>query len=100
MTKLKPYISLFAALVIAFGVTASSIHMHDDNANDFETEHVLVEEELICIVCGSIFKFNDENLSSAEIVDTPDAHTFFTSFELAINLSGTFKDGRAPPFFG
>ena len=87
-------------MVVAFGVTASSVHMHHVEAHDVETEHVLAEEELLCIVCGSIFKFNDVNTVTAEIVDSADTHTFFTSFELAIDLSGTFKDGRAPPVLG
>lgn len=72
--------------------------MHDTSTYDVETEHVLAEEEIICIVCSSVFKFDEVSFSSTGIVEIPDTHTFFTSFELAINLSGTFKDGRAPPF--
>lgn len=98
LIKLKPYISFIFALVVAFGVTVSSIHQHDNRAYDADSEHVLIEDEFICIVCSSVFKFNEVSLSNSEIVNIPDTHVFFTSIEPAITLSGAFKDGRAPPF--
>lgn len=100
MKNYKNYISLFFAVTIAFGVTVSAVHVHFDDFQDVETEHALSEEELNCVICGSIFKFNSESENIAHYQEVPDTFYFFSITERANSPFGKFKDGRAPPFFG
>jgi hypothetical protein len=74
--------------------------MHFDHFQDAETELVLVEEELNCVICGSIFKFNSAGEIFPGLVIIPETYFFAPSFEHATHPVGKFKDGRAPPFFG
>ncbi|TVR34433.1 MAG: hypothetical protein EA390_02875 [Balneolaceae bacterium] len=100
MKQLNKYISFFFAAVIAFGVTVSTLHVHDSANHNEKTEHVLVEEELTCVVCGSIFKYNSTGEIYSGLLILPETFFFDTSFERASYPIGKFKDGRAPPSIG
>jgi hypothetical protein len=97
LKKRNKYISFFFATVIAFGVTVSSVHIHADDFHDMDTEHVLVEEELNCVICGSIIKFNPVVETFTTAKDSPKSHYLPALFEQAAKPFGKFKDGRAPP---
>ncbi len=100
LKKQNKYISFFFAAVIAFGVTISSIHVHIDSFHDVETEHVLVEKELSCVICGSAFKFNyaGHTLVTHQVIN--EALFLDIDFEHTLTPKGILKDGRAPPFSG
>ena len=100
MKKQNKYISFFFAAVISFGVTTSNIHVHFDSFNDAETEHLLVEEELSCVICGSAFKFNHAGNTFVNPQDVPENFLLEVDFECALSPAGTLKDGRAPPSLG
>jgi hypothetical protein len=99
LNSLKAYISLFFAIVLAFGMTLSAIHMHVDDFTDVQTEHILVEVEFQCNICGSLVKFTPDDQSFTFLQDSPEIYFFSSPVQSAISPFGIFQDGRAPPLF-
>lgn len=96
----KPYISLFFAAVLAFGVTLSSIHIHIDDFSDVQTEQILVENDIQCVICGSVFKFNPDHQVFTSNQDYPEIYFFSTPVQNVISPFDIFQEGRSPPFLG
>jgi hypothetical protein len=94
----KSYISLFYALLIACGTTLSAVHIHIDDFHGVETEHIVVQEEITCVICGSVFKFTPDCEPFRGIQEPPEPCLFSASPEQPASPSGVFYEGRAPPF--
>ncbi|MCC5941490.1 MAG: hypothetical protein JJU37_08100 [Balneolaceae bacterium] len=99
MNSFRTHISILSAIVVAFGITISSIHIHIDDHHSAETGQSITQDELHCLICGSVFKFNTDcdQISDAQ----PDSKPFLfsTPTEKATTPFVPFYDGRAPPFF-
>ena len=93
----RNHISLLSAIIVAFGITISSIHIHIDDHHSAETDQSITQDELHCLICGSVFKFNADcdQISDAQ----PDSKPFLfsTPTEKVTTPSVLFYEGRAPP---
>jgi hypothetical protein len=100
LNSLNKYISILFAGVLAFGVTVSATHMHLDDFSDTQTEHILVEDELFCVICGSLFKFTPDANAAVLHQQKPEASLSEVSTESAIPPFSRFQEGRSPPIPG
>jgi len=93
------YLSFLFAGVLAFGITMSSIHMHLDDFSDVSTSQILVEEELFCAICGSVFKITPDASSAVLNYSKPDSFHFDTDIKSATQPFSRLQQGRSPPLY-
>ena len=95
----RNHISLLSAIIVAFGITISSIHIHIDDHLFAETGQSISQDELHCFICGSVFKFNTDCDLITDAQPASEPFLFSTPTEKAISPFVPFYDGRAPPSF-
>ena len=98
MKRNNPYISTVFAFIAAFGITVSSIHIHELDTHDADTKHVLVvQDDLHCVICGSIFKTTSVHETHSQHLADSDIIHFFDATEKAQQPFEKFQEGRSPP---
>lgn len=95
----RNHISLLSAIIVAFGITISSIHIHIDDYNLSETGQSVAQEEVHCYICGSVFKFTPDCDQTVDLKPISEPFLFKRSTESEKNSFFPFHDGRAPPFY-
>jgi len=97
VNKIKNHISIVSALVVAFGITISSIHIHIDDHLFAETGQSISQDELHCFICGSVFKFNPDSENAVD--SAPQSETYFYVVSNGKESSSFVpsNNGRAPP---
>jgi len=93
----KPYISILTSLILAFGITMSSIHIHLDDHHSADTVHQVVEEDFHCVICGSVVHTIDPVHETGQTFPTFEQQL---SSEIPVQPEsdlGRLQDGRAPP---
>lgn len=97
VNKIKNHISIVSALVVAFGITISSIHIHIDDHLFAETGQIITQEEVHCFICGSIFKsVPDQSSYNYYNIHAEPSLIFLND----VNTSSAFAPktlGRSPP---
>ncbi len=95
--KSNPNISALFAVIIAFGITISNTHVHIHEFHDAGANYVSVDEELHCVICGSVVNFNPEAYTQSFYKDTPELSLFSEKTEHANQPYNKFQEGRSPP---
>lgn len=93
----KSYISLLTSLILAFGITMSSVHIHLDDLHSADTPHQVVEEDLHCVICGSVVHTIDPVNESGFSFPTPEQQLSSEIPAQPESDLGRLQDGRAPP---
>jgi len=95
----NPYISTLFAVIIAFGISVSSIHIHEIDVHDADTKHVWVQDEIHCVICGLVFKTTSDPGALSHYLDVSVMIHFTESTENARQPFEKFQEGRSPPIF-
>jgi hypothetical protein len=96
----NPYISIVFAFIAAFGITVSSIHLHELDEHDADTKHVWVaQDDIHCVICGSIFKTTPDHGTHSQYLADSDIIHFSDATEKAQQPFERFQEGRSPPLF-
>ncbi len=85
-------------MLLVFGTTLSAIHVHLDHYPETETVHQLVEEELNCVICGSVFHFSPDAEQAVTITLPDHSDTPAHIQPVIIEPVEAHFEGRAPPF--
>lgn len=101
MLKIDNYISFFLSLLIAAGLTLSTVHFHygdDSHADGIELQ--ITQDSNDCAICASHFKVTSGSELDSEVYLHFNTSFFVhTEYTIVDPLNNT-HDGRAPPFFG
>lgn len=99
--KHNNYISFFLSLLIAVGLSLSTIHTHYDTDDYIDgIEYQFSQDTNECAVCASHFKITaGSDLESEAPLFYSDLLFVHTELFIVDPLNN-IQDGRAPPFFG
>lgn len=88
---------LFSA-ILALGVSLSAVHIHSIDIHDEEALHQIIENDHICLLCGSVIKFIP--IGQFEILDrtNPVLSSIVHTTEFVPATFFYYRSDRAPPF--